>query len=515
MSQALHAILDLGSNSARVVVFGVDPEGSLEVVADEHAPLRLIRELDDDGRLRSGAIDRSIRLLRDFRAVALGAGAERVPAFATAALREAANSGELIERARAEAGVDVRILDAGVEARAAFLGAILSLPVLHGLILDIGGGSLQLSHFRDRRLRRSWSFPLGALRVSDAFLRSDPPTAAQMHELRAHLRRSLALAGVPRLREDEVLVGTGGTIRNLAKADARSREYPILRLHGYELTARRLGDLTALLAARKRRARANLAGMNADRADSIVGGSLAAEGALEQCGAHRILVAGLGLREGLLLELLGLTAPAPDRVRRMSVAALCRRFAVCGEERTQRRLRLVRSLRRALEPSRDPRVEEMLEHAAAALDIGRAVDYYRRHQHAASILRGAGLLGFGHREIAMTAAIVELSDRSGWNPKRYRPLLRKQDQPVLDRAGILLALADQIEHRLAPGATPEVRCRATVGAALLETPALSDWDVPWCRSRFQHAFGKELRVRSGERRPRPAPSTKNAERRPG
>jgi exopolyphosphatase/guanosine-5'-triphosphate,3'-diphosphate pyrophosphatase len=290
------------------------------------------------------------------------------------------------------------------------------------------------------------------------------------------------------------MIGTGGTIRNLAKVDGRRRDYPIPPLHGYELTRTRLRDLSALLAGRKRRSRALLPGLNTERADSIVGGAIAAECILERGGAGRITVAGLGLREGIVLDALGLGLPPPADVRRIALATLCRRFTPCAAGHEGRRVRLARALFRLLEPERDAIVEEMLEHAAACLDIGRSIDYYRRHQHTAAILRASGLFGFRHREIAKLAAIVELSDINGWNLKHYRPLLRKADQPGLARAGLVLALADQLDHRLPPGAEARIRGRMRADACLLFEPALAPWDAPRFRARFQQAFGRELRL---------------------
>src|SRR5207302_9664325 len=123
-----------------------------------------------EGELSPETMDRTLRILHGFLAVAETSGAERTVAVATAAVREAANGDELIQRTRRELGIPVDIADGDEEARFGFLGAVHGLPVQDGIVLDVGGGSLQLIHFRERRLERSWSLPLGALRLSDRFL---------------------------------------------------------------------------------------------------------------------------------------------------------------------------------------------------------------------------------------------------------------------------------------------------------------------------------------------------------
>jgi exopolyphosphatase/guanosine-5'-triphosphate,3'-diphosphate pyrophosphatase len=400
-------------------------------------------------------------------------------------------------RAYAEAGVTVEILDAGAEARAGFLGAVYGLPVRHGLVFDIGGGSLQITRFRDRKLRHTWSLPLGALRLSDRFLGSDPPGEGQIRKLRAHVHRALERADLPVLGENETLVATGGTVRNLARVDARRREYPIPHLHGYEVTRPHLKEITALLAGRKTRARAGIPGLNRGRTESIVGGSVVTECVLDVCEGTRFVVAGQGLREGILLDRCGLQIPSPQQVRARSVAALIAHFTARDPSRAKRRGDLAFALYKSLEPRAKPIMTEMLVHAAELLDIGKSIDFYRLQSHTASILRASGLLGFSHREIALLSAMVELADEAGWNPKRARPLLQEEDHDPLERAGLALSLADAIEQRLPPGRMAQTASRSLVDAFVVHEPALASWEGLELRARFRRAFGKELRVAAG------------------
>lgn len=483
----------MGSNSARVVVFRKAAGGVLEVIADQHISLQLIRELDRNRRLPKAAIDRSIRVLRDFRRVADAAGAQRILAFGTAAMREAANGDEFRERAARESGVKMQIMAPAAEAHAGFLGAVYGLPVTSGIVFDIGGGSLQITQFRDRREKKACSLPLGALRISDEFLSSDPPSTRQVRKLRAYVAGAMAGAEVPRLKAGESVVGTGGAVRTLAKVDSRRWAYPIPRLHGYELTKSRLRELTAMLLSRTVEERAEISGLKAARADSIVGGALVAEAVLEASKSSRFFVAGQGLREGVVLDGLLERLPKVERVREHSVAVLASRFSSCEAARAARRRTIALSLYDCLEPYPDPILREMLAHAAAVVDVGRSIDYYRMHSHAAEIVRESAPLGFGHREVALLSSIVEIADRDGWDPNRAAPPLAEDDFDALERAGVLLALAEAIESRRLPGrpspAAGGVRGRSFV----VEEPGLEAWDDPVLAARFRKAFGKELR----------------------
>src|SRR5262249_49007996 len=153
---------------------------------------------------------------------------------------------------------------------------------------DLGGGSLQLIRFTGRRETSRVSLPLGALRLSHRFLKSDPPREEEQHRLRAHVRRKLTKAGIGRLKAGQERGGTGGTVRNVANVDRRGRSYPIARLHGYQLSRKRVAEIAALLASRRIQERERVPGLSDERGDSIVGGALAIETLLETVEAERV-----------------------------------------------------------------------------------------------------------------------------------------------------------------------------------------------------------------------------------
>ncbi|MGI8411491.1 MAG: hypothetical protein ACR2LV_02265, partial [Solirubrobacteraceae bacterium] len=387
-------MIDIGSNSGRVMVARVMGASHLDVLGAARSPLRLVRDVAKGGRLSSETIDRTLRILRGFVAVANAARADRTVAVATSAVREARNGEELIQRVRDDLQVAVEIADGVQEAEFGFYGALHGLPIEHGIVLDVGGGSLQLVHFRGRKLERSWSLGLGALRLSDRFLKSDPPSRREMRALKQHVYASLEQAGVSPLLADERLVGTGGTVRNLAKVDRRQRgEYPISRLHGYAVERRRVDDASSALSAQPYNERARVPGLNADRADSIVGGVLVVQAVMDRLLAPDLTVAGYGLREGIALRSVSLQAASVAEVQGASVAALGSRFASWDAQRADRRVVLVERLLAAALPGLSAEVALAATCAARLLDIGASIDYYRRNAHTARIVADANLDG--------------------------------------------------------------------------------------------------------------------------
>jgi exopolyphosphatase / guanosine-5'-triphosphate,3'-diphosphate pyrophosphatase len=486
------AIVDLGSNSGRVVVLRIDPLGHLEILADGRSPLRLALDVDKNGRLSSEAIQRTVDALRDFQAIAAGTGAGKTIAVATSAIRESTNSDELLQRILVESGLAVRVIDGQEEARYAFLGAIYGIQAEHGVVVDLGGGSIELSSFRHRSLVDSWTLPLGALRLSDLFLKSDPPTKAELSALRKHVRRVFEQGGLPRLQGDEALIGTGGTIRNLAKMDRHGRTYPIPRLHGYVLSHRRVQELSDVITSRPHSRRKAIPGLNADRADSIIGGVLVAEATMDVFGADEMTVTEQGLREGLVYDTVRTPPPPPEEVRRMSVAALARRFTSWDPGRADRRGRIAALLEQTMDPGADADREEILAHAAAILDIGRSIDYYRRYEHTADILTESDLAGFSHRDLAMLAAVVRQAGDEKMSLRMYRPLLGPGDRDPVARLATILAMADEIEHRIGPGQSLPVVHEERKRQVILQAPLYDGYREGLLADRFQRVFAKRL-----------------------
>jgi exopolyphosphatase/guanosine-5'-triphosphate,3'-diphosphate pyrophosphatase len=355
---------------------------------------------------------------------------------------------------------------------------------------------MQISEFRLRRLGAAASLPLGALRLSEAFLESDPPRPREIRRLRDHVWKHLKRSKISRLRGREGLVGTGGTLRNLAKIDRSTHRYPITRVHGYVLSLDRLHEVVQHLAATRLRKRDEIAGLSADRADSIVGGAVAIETLMEYVHAQEILVSGQGVREGIALHLLKMGVATPEVVKEASLASLVSRFDGWNAEAARRRRALASALVRSLEPRAKIAIVEALDHGARLLDLGRSFDFFERHRHVADILLATELNGFTHEELAFVSDLVRRAGDRHADPEMLSPLVEPSDREDLNRAAIILALADEIERRCPRGRAISVSCR--VGRDIrVSVPLLPAWRANDLGRRFERAFGKPLLVRPG------------------
>jgi exopolyphosphatase/guanosine-5'-triphosphate,3'-diphosphate pyrophosphatase len=491
------AIIDIGSNSARVVVYHREASGHLRIVASARSSLRLVEGVVANHAIGEDAMERTRDALRDFRAIALGAGARSIRVYATAAVREATDALRFSRLVGRTMRTPLQLLDAEAEALYGFHGALRGLDARSGVLFDLGGGSLQLTEFRNRTRIRSWSLPLGALRLSRKYLDHDPPTSKELKSLRSHIDGFLEELPLKTLARGARLVGTGGTVRNLAKIERFRQRSPGSRLHGHELAAEALMEIEAELSARPRRKRFEVLGLSKDRSDSIVSGAIVIGRLVDWVGASDILVSGQGLREGLAYAALGEMDASPENVRAASIDALLARFRGVDPEYGRKRADLASSLFERLvrgEGLRGRLFADALRTAARVLDIGRAVDFFDRHEHAARIVLASELDGFSQVEVARIAALLHAADEEGIDLDEYAPLVHKSDRATVERAAVVLLLADDLLERAPRGTTPRLEVAVRASRVTIHATRVTAWRPRGLGDRFLRTFRKELFV---------------------
>ncbi len=303
------AVVDLGSNSFRMVVFA-EQDGRWRRERELSRAVRAGEGLARTGRLSEQAIERALVALEEFKGLLEGAGLQdgAIDAVATSAIRDADNGAELLEAARRRTGLYVRVLAREQEAHYAYLAAVHSTTLTDGCVLDLGGGSLQLVHVVGRLARETGSWRLGAVRMTERFL-SDPGPAdfERLQALRAHVERKLRRADwlgafAPSDAAAPRLVGLGGTVRSLAAAAQRAEGVDGEEVHGYTIAARALDELVKRMASMPAKDRAQIPGIKAARADIVLAGAVVVQTVMRLGGFPCVEVTGAGLREGIFFE---------------------------------------------------------------------------------------------------------------------------------------------------------------------------------------------------------------------
>ncbi|AEW94960.1 exopolyphosphatase [Streptantibioticus cattleyicolor NRRL 8057 = DSM 46488] len=303
----------MGSNTVHLLVVDAHP-GARPLPAYSHkAQLRLAELLDEDGAIGATGVTRLTEQIAEARQVAEDKGVEEILPFATSAVREATNGEQVLARVAEETGVELTVLSGEDEARLTFLAARRWLGWSAGklLVLDIGGGSLEIAYGMDEDPDAAVSLPLGAGRLTAAALPGDPPATEDVRSLRKHVRAEIGrvVAEFARLGSPDHVVGTSKTFKQLARicGAARSAE----GLYAPRALGRAtLEEWVPRLAAMTERERAGLPGVSEGRARQLLAGALVAEGAMDLFGVAELDICPWALREGVILRRLDRMAPA-------------------------------------------------------------------------------------------------------------------------------------------------------------------------------------------------------------
>ncbi|GAA1921032.1 Ppx/GppA phosphatase family protein [Streptantibioticus ferralitis] len=297
-------VLDVGSNTVHLLVVDAHP-GARPLPAYSHkVELKLAELLDDEGAIDDAGVERLIAQILDARQVAEDKGVEEVLPFATSAVREAANGEQVLARVAEETGIDLGVLSGEDEARLTFLAARRWFGWSAGrlLVLDIGGGSLEIAYGIDEQPDAAVSLPLGAGRLTAA-LPGDPPSPEDVRALRKHVRAQIArtVAEFARLGTPDHVVGTSKTFKQLARIAGAARSAEGLYTQR-TLSRRALEEWVPRLAAMPVDERAMLPGVSEGRARQLLAGALVAEGAMDLFELDELEICPWALREGVILR---------------------------------------------------------------------------------------------------------------------------------------------------------------------------------------------------------------------
>jgi exopolyphosphatase / guanosine-5'-triphosphate,3'-diphosphate pyrophosphatase len=401
------AAIDVGSNSVHLLIGDITPEGHLEVIDRVKEMVRLGRRTFTTGLLSQDSMDLAVRVLAHFQRLVDIRQVDRMRAVATSAIREANNRDQFIARIRHETGIQVEVISGREEAQLVYRAAQHALGLENGphLLVDLGGGSLELVLVQDQRPLWMKSAKLGAGRMAEGFLLSDPPTRAQCRQLESHFEQEIgeemqaaSRAGVVRA------IGTSGTINTLVAMARAARGEELGTLHGSSASAAEIARLCRKVTGASAATRMTLPGVDAKRIDQVHAAAMLADFVLQRSGANELVACGWAIREGMLLELAEAANRGAREIRRGSVNALATRFAqqnLHGRQVASLALKLFDATASALELPESS--QELLEYAALLHDIGHAIDHDRHNLHSYYLVKNAYLLGFEPVEIEMMA----------------------------------------------------------------------------------------------------------------
>lgn len=445
------AIIDLGSNSARLIVMTIYHNGAYNLVYNQKETVRLSEGMAETGLLTRDAMWRAVGTLKVFAHMCELIKVDKILAVATAAVRNAKNGAEFIDLVHQHTGIPLRAISGESEAQLGYIGIINTIDVEDALLFDLGGGSTEVTLVKDRRSVKTFSIPFGAVNLTERFNSQDKISESQLTAMREYIISELEkLPWLKRLGLP--LVGVGGTARNIAKMDQKHKNYPFPKVHNYRFGPMAFGQLWRELLKTNLTQRRKYPGLSSERADIIIAGTTIVKSLVDVSQATNIIVSGCGVREGMFLEYYlskrQSTAIIPDILLHSTRNMLL--FYKGNQAHAEHVAKLADTMfvKWQFILRLSARDRQLLQVAALLHDIGITINYYDHARHSAYLVENARLFGLTHREQMLVAVVA------GWHNgasakyvrnKIYSEFLDQHSWQTARKLALLLALAESLE----------------------------------------------------------------------
>lgn len=449
------AIIDLGSNTARLLLVDVKETGHFQIVDQLKEAPRLGEGMERDGFLRPQRIQATIKTLKMFRKLCDVNGIERIIAVATAAVRRAKNQRSFLDEVSATCGIKLRVLSAEEEAMYVYRGVINTMDIPKGIILEIGGGSTKIVYYNRRNLLNFETLPFGAITLTELFEGDNLTPSEQAAKVEEFFTEQLKHIEWLKFIDPEVqLIGVGGSFRNLCRITKIMNKYPLKTIHNYVVNDTDFSHVYDLIKGLDLDRKKKIKGLSTERAD-ILPSALAAISAFKKfLNLGNIVISGSGLRTGMLYNYAvptTLDKPISD-VLTYSLNTLIN-FYDCDQKHTEQVVNLSVQLFKQLRVlHKFPRQYlKILKVAAYLHDAGKRVGFYNCEKHSGYIILNSNIYGLSHRDMVMASFVASNTAIEDINPfdwARYRGLVTDEDVDAVRKMGIILRIAICLDRSL-------------------------------------------------------------------
>ncbi len=497
-------IIDLGSNSARLVIVEIFDENYFIVEDELKESVRLGQDMDRDGFLKPQRVAETIRTLKMFKRLCDASGVEKIIAVATAAVRRAKNQRSFLDEIQATVGIRVDVLSEEAEATLVYRGVINSMDIPKGIILEIGGGSTKIIYYNRRSVLQYISLPFGAVTLTDLFKDDGTPVEQTARIEEFFTEQFKKIDWLAQVDPDAQMIGVGGSFRNLYKINKIVRKYPLNTVHNYQFQTedfRSIYEMVRVLDVEKRK---RIRGLSPSRADIMPAALAIVKAFTDYLHIESFTIGGCGLREGIMFnQAVPVTAERPiSDVLSYSLNTHVK-FYGCNEKHVENTVHLSIQLFKQLRVlHKFPRVYlKVLKIAASLHDAGLRVRYYNRRDHSRYIILNAGLYGATHREIVLAAFVAGCRKREDVNLAewaKYKDIVAEEDLEVVKKLGILLRVAECLD-RSGMGMVKGINCDVLGDSVIMKTELAGDATLEISQAMevapdFKRQFKKNLEI---------------------
>jgi len=498
-------IIDLGSNSARLVIVNLFSEGYFVVEDELKENVRLGQDMERDGFLKPQRVAETIKTLKMFRKLCDASGVSRIIAVATAAVRRAKNQRSFLDEIQASCGIKIRVLSAEEEAVFVYRGVINTMDMPKGLILEIGGGATKIVYYNRRNIINYATLPFGAVTLTGLFSGDGLKPEEQAAKIEEFFSEQLKkVEWIGEVDPEVQMIGVGGSFRNLFKISKMVHKYPLDIVHGYTMTSGefdKVYDMIKVLDIDKKK---KIKGLSAERADILPAALAIIKSFVSFFGFEKFMFSGSGLREGIMFnQALPLTEEKPiSDVLNYSLTTLVKYYG-CDVKHVEHVVNLSIQLFKQLRVlHKFPRqFLKVLKVAATLHDCGQRIKFYNHQRHSCYIILNAALYGVSHRDIvlaAFTACCHKKEDINLYEWSRYKDILQEDDIEIVKRLGIMLRIAESLDRAMS-GTVKSINCDILGDSVIMKTEVDGDASLEIreamrASGEFKRAFHKNLEI---------------------
>lgn len=473
------ALIDMGSNTMRLVVYDVI-EGGYYVLVDEMRESVRLGETEKDGSLKQTRVLQAISVLKTYKKVCLVNKVEKILAVATAAVRQARNQKAFLAEVYNVTGIKLRVLSETEEATYVYQGVINSMDIPKGLIMEIGGGSTKFVYYNRRNILQVAILPFGALTLTEKFADPTLPPEKVTENIEKFFYEQLeSLPWLKELDPDTQLIGVGGSFRNLSRIVIKINNYPLNMVHNYKVQRSdliRIYDKMRVLNLDKKM---KIKGLSSLRADVFPGAIAAMKALVDHCGFETFITSSCGLREGFMFnyavpltiekpinDVLGHSLMTYVKLLQQDRAHCEQVFYLCIQLFNQ--LRVLHKFPRAY--------IKILRCTAFMMDAGKRFKYYQNQKHSAYMILNSNLFGITHHDLVMAALVTDMYptgevNKNDW--EKFGDLLCDEDIEIAKKLSVIFKLAKSFDKSRS-GAITEINCDVLGDSVIMKTEINGD-----------------------------------------
>ncbi len=499
------AIIDVGSNSARLVIVDVLEGGYFQVRDQLKETLRLAQDMEVDGFIQPVRIAQTVKTIKMFSKLCEANKIEKVYAYATEAVRKAKNQRGFLDEIESCTGIKLKVLEEEEEAKLVYQGVINSLDIPRGLIVDIGGGSTQFVYYNRKNLLNFATLPLGTVVITDMFKQEGLSPLEKSKKMEAYVLSQLdKLTWLQEMAPDTKLIGVGGSFRNLGKISRMLKKYPLSMAHNYELPQNEFDSIYNNIRAMEIDSTMKIKGLSSVRADIFPAALAIMSAIMKHNSFDMITMSGCGLREGAMFKYaVPSTNDRPiNDILGHSLYSLLNFFnenIPHAEQVYNLSMQLYKQLKVLHKLPRQ--YMKVLRVAALLHDSGSRIKYYDHQYHTAYIILNSNLYGISHKDLVVAAFVASLHRKGEIQMSelaKYKDMLTEEDLSAILKLGVIVRIAESLDRSMS-NAVSTILCDVLGDSVIMKVEGDGDIslelkDAMAAIPDFKRAYKKNLQI---------------------